>query len=173
MKKKVPYIIAVLLVVAMLSTIAVYKCPMTIAELYPGVELRNCKSIKAYCDIFDKGAESNGQTVIYSAGSDQFEAIIAQLEGRTFRKSLRNWLPSATKTHVPSNGDFRWELILEFENVPLHDGGTASGDMIHINNFYGILEYSDMNHGEMVRCSTAEQQQWLQDILSILSETHN
>lgn len=168
MNKRVVRILSVLLLVVVVLAIAIYKRPMTIEQLYPGIELKDCKSIKAFSYADYAGAEPNSEPVIYPAGSEEFEAIVNRLQGRTFRKSLRNLLPSGTKQHIAAPGDFQWELILTFDDTLLPDGTTGRGDIVHFRNFYGTLEYYDMN-GNTIRCNTAGQAQWLENIMAILS----
>ena len=94
MKKKLSFLLSVLLLATLLTTIAIYKRPMTLEQMCPGISLENCQSIKMYHYVEGTGAESGWVPAIYPARSEPFEAIMDQLEGRKFRKSLRNWLPS-------------------------------------------------------------------------------
>lgn len=171
MKKKLSYLLSVLLLATLLTTIAIYKRPMTLEQMCPGISLENCQSIKTYHYVEGNGAESDWVPVLYSAGSEPFEAIMDQLEGRKFRKSLRNWLPSnGIHCYPNTHEDIRWDLILTFGDTLMPDGSTERGDLITLHYFCGVLQYSDMN-GTFARCSTPEQQQWSAAIQSILTST--
>ena len=138
----------------------IYKRPLTLAQLCPELELDSCKNIVAYYSA-DKAGEDN--RVVFPSGNEEFDLIMEQIKYQEFRKALKNFLPSGTKTHQWSEGDFRWELRLEF------DDPAASGTLIHLRNFYGDLTIENMIGNQKIRCHTKDQQQWAEEILHILS----
>ena len=158
--KKRTILIFTLLVVLFLVTGAIYKRPLTLVQLCPELELDSCKNIVAYYSA-DKAGEDN--RVVFPSGSEKFDLLMEQIKYQEFRKSLKNFLPSGTKAHQWSEGDFRWELRLEF------DDPTARGTLIHLRNFYGDLTIENMIGDQRIRCHAKDQQQWAEEILHILS----
>ena len=56
--------------------------------------------------------------------------------------------------------------MFRFEDVLFPSGDMGSGDMLHIENFYGDIDLSF--DGEQMNCSVKNQEQWLKDVMSII-----
>ncbi len=166
MKKK-PILILTLLVLISLVAGTIYKRPVTLTQLCPEIELTSCKNIIAYYSVDKTGEQIR---IAFPSGSEEFDLLMEQIQHQEFRKSLKNMFPAGTKMHRWSEGDFTWELILEFDDpIPTKDGNTASGMLIHLKNFFGDLTIYNMIGEQEIRCHTKEQQQWAEEILHIIS----
>ena len=166
MKKRTVLILVVLILISLVAGM-VYKRPVTLDQLCPELELDSCKNIVAYYSA-DKTGEDN--RVVFPSGSEEFDLLMEQIKHQKFRKSLKNFLPSGTKTHRWSEGDFKWEIMLEFDDPsPVKDGSAAVGTLIHLRNFYGDLTIENMAADQKIRCHAEDQQQWAEEILHILS----
>lgn len=76
-------------------------------------------------------------------------------------------LPRGTKNHRYREGDFQWTVLFRFENVLFPSKDTGTGDLLHVNNFYGDLTlYSD---GETVQCGFSGQEPWARDVMDIIT----
>ena len=54
-----------------------------------------------------------------------------------------------------------------FESVLFPSKDTGTGDLLHVNNFYGDLTlYSD---GETVQCGFSGQESWTRDVMDIIT----
>ena len=145
---------------------AIYKRPVTLAQLCSEIELNLCKNITAYYSL---GKTAVGEKVDFSSENEEFNLLIELIQQQKFRKSFKNFFPSGTKIHPLNNGDFKWEIMLKFNDpIPMKDGSTASGVLIHLNNFYGDLTIDNMVSRQSIRCNTKNQQQWAREILRII-----
>ena len=165
MKKLIVRTVIGLLLCAGIVFALVYTRPMTVADLCPGLDLLQCQGIRGYYRI-DPDVENISFTL--RAGDDAFMPLLAQFRERKFRRSLLSLLPNSTKIHPITDGDYKWELFFQFDDVILPDGSTVSSDLLHFNNFYGILE---LHYGkETWRCTTSDLDIWLSDVMYILSD---
>ena len=139
--------------------------PLTIEQMVPGLELDACVGMAAYYTDDPKG-EPN-QRVELSLEDEAFSPLLELVQDRKFSRSPFWWIPAGTKTHLWEDGDFRWELMLLFENVPLPDGSIGSGAMLHLNNFFGELELRGYD-GRTYPIQTSGQEQWVEAIMEIL-----
>ena len=138
-----------------------YGRPMTLEEICPGVKLDQCTKINAvYSTYSDKGL--NQQTTLLPE-DEAFPRLLELLQERQFCRSPLWWIPRGTRTHRVSREDFKWDLSLVFENVPLPDGSAGTGYMLHLNNFFGDLDLRF--DGETWPIRTADQEQWLSDVM--------
>lgn len=157
---------AALIAAAMLCMIAavlVYTRPLTIEQRYPVLDLSQCTLIRGY---FHDGTSAEAANFTIAPGDPNFGEMIERFQSAAFKKRLRNMLPRGTKTHLYEDGDFRWFVVFQFEDVLFPSGDTGSGDMLHVNNFFGDVELSF--DGEQVECSVENQEQWLKDVMSII-----
>ena len=166
MKKRTILILTLLLVISLLVG-ALYKRTVTLHQLYPELTFDSCKNITAYYSV-DKTGEDN--RVEFLSDSKEFDLLMEQVMHQEFRKSFQNFLPTGTESHRWTEGDFKWELILEFDGpISMKDGSTASGTLIHITNFFGDLTIYSLSNEKSVRCYAKNQQQWAEEILLIIT----
>jgi len=76
-------------------------------------------------------------------------------------------LPQGTKTHLTKDGDFKWDVMFEINDVEFPDGSVVSGTLISVNNFFGVLEVHF--DGDVWRCTTRDKKEWLSDVMSLIS----
>ena len=148
-----------------------YTRPMTLEQSCPGIDLSECRGINISYSRYaaeDGRGHYDQDTRTLLPDDPGFSAALELLQGRSFRRSLLSLLPRGGRTHQNTPGDFQWGLDLCFENVPLPDGGTGSGYMLRLNNFYGALDISfDV---ETWQARTDGQIQWLSDVMAVLEE---
>ena len=61
----------------------------------------------------------------------------------------------------------RIPVLFRFESVLFPSKDTGTGDLLHVNNFYGDLTlYSD---GETVQCGFPGQEPWTRDVMDIIT----
>ena len=87
-----------------------------------------------------------------------------------FRRSLINLLsPDGGSTHQPKDGDFIWDLSFNFGPTDFPDGSTGKGTFIQCRDFYGTLRVFTAIDGKTFRCTTSEQEVFLQQVYDIVS----
>lgn len=165
MKKSIKLIIGATVVICIIACSLVYTRPRSLVQRYPYLDFLQCSEIKGYC--FTAPGEEDKQFVIKSTDSD-FNGLVDLIQSSKFRTRLDNILPQGTKTHTYTDGDYKWDVILCFDNVNFPDGCTVSGDFLDINNFFGNLSFTF--NGETIQCSIDEQDQWTKDIMDIISQ---
>ena len=163
MKKYVGIGLAVL-VLAVLAAGLWYSRPLTIEELCPGIHLEACTEVRFDYNTFDTQEMADCTQSLRLEGED-LPPLLELLRGRKFRRSPIFWPTEGGKTHLWREGDFRWYLSLAFEDVPVK-GGTGSGFMLRLDNFFGELKMSF--DGDTWRVTTADQEQWVADMMARL-----
>lgn len=96
----------------------------------------------------------------------QLTALFAQ---QKFCRSLANLLPQGGTTHQPKDGDFIWDLSFNFGPTDFPDGSTGKGTLIQCRDFYGTLRVFTSIDGKTLRCTTSEQEAFLQQVYDIIS----
>ncbi len=168
--KKIKKIIFATLFLILLVSVLIYTRPMTLAELCLGVDITQSVSVRG--DFFlatSDGAPSVETTSPFEIYRDdeRFGQIIELFESRKFRRSLVNLLPQGTKTHLTKDGDFKWDVMFEINDVEFPDGSVVSGTLLSVNNFFGVLEVHF--DGDVWRCTTRDKKEWLSDVMSLIS----
>lgn len=173
MKKRLPCTLIVLAVLILVMTAAGlwYTRPMTLEQFGSGIKLSECTQIRVYYyqRTEDSSAYAGNSELTLTPESPEFSALLAQFQGRTFRRSLLSLLPRGTRTHVLSPGDFSWEVLFSFENVPMPSGSTVSGPILQCKNYFGKLDISLASTSTTWRATTAGQSQWLSDVMAIIN----
>ena len=72
-------------------------------------------------------------------------------------------------THQPKDGDFIWDLSFNFGPTDFPDGSTGKGTFIQCRDFYGTLRVFTSIDGKTLRCTTSEQEAFLQQVYDIVS----
>lgn len=158
---------AVFIGVALLciAAVFVYTRPLTIEQRYPVLDLSQCTLVRGY---FRDGTSVEDIQFTFAPDDLHFDQMIELFQSVAFKKRLRNILPERTKSHLYQGGDFKWSVTFRFENVLFPSGDTSSGDMLRIDNFFGDVALSF--DGELVECSVKDQEQWLKDVMSLLTQ---
>jgi len=163
MKKRVKTTFFVTVLFCIAAFVLVYTRPLTIEQRYPVLDISQCTQIQGY--YYDGTGVEHIHFTIYP-DDIHFDEIIEQFQVTAFKTKLRNIFPRGTKTHRYNKGDFQWEIMFRFEDILFPSGDMGSGDMLHIRNFYGDIDL--FFDGEQVNCSVKNQEQWLEDVMSIL-----
>ena len=134
----------------LLGCVLLYTRPMTLSRLCDGVELSRVQSITVSYEIYP-----DNEFVQFDIDREdpRFALLMEQLAAQPFRRSVLNIFPPTAKTHSLHDGDYKWELSLQFSDVTLRSGETVSGALIHISDFYGKPEIRFV--GKTVKCSAA------------------
>lgn len=166
--KRRRFIIAAVVIVLVLAAAWLwYTRPMTLERLCPGIELSQCTEIHGNFSLpnsFDR------LSVSLTPEDEGFTALLAQLQDRTFRRSVRGLLSGGGGTHIGwSEKDTNWNIHLYFDSVILPNGEEISGAIIWFSNFYGSVELHYAGYKTWYKVSAADMQQWLTDIQNILA----
>ena len=164
MKKKrlLPLGILAVLVLAALT----YTRPMTLQEIGK-VDIAQCESVSGY---HRRAPDSEFTSFELSADDARRSQLIDLFAQQKFRRSLINLLsPDGGSTHQPKDGDFIWDLSFNFGPTDFPDGSTGKGTFIQCRDFYGTLRVFTAIDGKTLRCTTSEQEVFLQQVYDIVS----
>ena len=164
MKKKrlLPLGILAVLVLAAL----IYTRPMTLQEIGK-VDIAQCESVSGY---HRRAPDSEFTSFELSAEDARRSQLIDLFAQQKYRRSLINLLsPDGGSTHRPKDGDFIWDLSFNFGLTDFPDGSTGKGTFIQCRDFYGTLRVSRVIDGKTLRCTTSEQEVFLQQVYDIIS----
>ena len=164
MKKKTKCLAAAAILAGGLLAAAIYTRPRTIAQRYPFLDLDQCIQIHGY---YSEGIQAEDTRFLITPEDPHFKEALRLFGSPAFRTKLGNLLPRRTKTHRYSEGDFQWIVLFRFESVLFPSKDTGTGDLLHVNNFYGDLTlHSD---GETVQCGFSGQEPWTRDVMDIIT----
>ena len=164
MKKKqlLPLGILAVLVLAAL----IYTRPMTLQEIGK-VDIAQCESVSGY---HRRAPDSEFTSFELSAEDERCSQLIDLFAQQKYRRSLINLLsPGGGSTHRPKDGDFIWDLSFNFGPTNFPDGSTGKGTFIQCRDFYGTLRVFTSIDGKTLRCTTSEQEAFLQQVYDIIS----
>lgn len=164
MKKKrlLPLGILAVLVLAAL----IYTRPMTLQEIGK-VDIAQCESVSGY---HRRAPDSEFTSFELSAEDERCSQLIDLFAQQKYRRSLINLLsPGGGSTHRPKDGDFIWDLSFNFGPTDFPDGSTGKGTFIQCRDFYGTLRVFTAIDGKTLRCTTSEQEVFLQQVYDIVS----
>ncbi len=169
-KKHLIFCLCAVLLLVLVAGALWYTRPIMLKDLYPGLDLSACDEIKVLSAVYHPTSSARDQDEYQFTMSPEDPVcplILSQFQNRTFRRSLLGLLPRGTWYHSPQAGDFQWDLALHFdESFPLPDGSTATGDLIHLSDFYGKLELH--HNGNTWRCTTADMDRWRSDVMDLI-----
>ena len=164
MKKKrlLPLVILAVLVLAAL----IYTRPMTLQQIGK-VDIAQCESVSGY---HRRAPDSEFTSFELSTDDARRSQLIDLFAQQKFRRSLINLLsPDGGSTHQPKDGDFIWDLSFNFGPTDFPDGSTGKGTFIQCRDFYGTLRVFTAIDGKTFRCTTSEQEVFLQQAYDIIS----
>jgi len=165
MKKNLKLIISAIVLIGIIAFSLIYTLPMTIEQRYPYLDASKCTQIQGY---YFRGTDSEDTWFVINSDDPHFDELIEIIQSSAFKTKLLNILPQGTKTYRYGDDDFKWNLMLLYEDVYFPDGSTGSGHLLHIDNFFGDLSIT--SNGEQVCCSVNNQGQWLKNVMSIISQ---
>ena len=144
----------------------IYTRPMTLQEIGK-VDIAQCESVSGY---HRRAPDSEFTSFELSAEDERCSQLIDLFAQQKFRRSLINLLsPDGGSTHQPKDGDFIWDLSFNFGPTDFPDGSTGKGTLIQCRDFYGTLRVFTSIDGKTLRCTTSEQEAFLQQVYDIIS----
>ena len=153
-------ILAVLVLAAL-----IYTRPMTLQQIGK-VDIAQCESVSGY---HRRAPDSEFTSFELSAEDERCSQLIDLFAQQKYRRSLANLLPQGGTTHRTQDGDFRWEVGFCFDATDFPDGSTDKGTLIQCRDFYGTLRVFTAIDGKTLRCTTSEQEAFLQQVYDIIS----
>ena len=164
MKKKQLLPLGILVILA--AAALIYMRPMTLQEIGK-VDIAQCESVSGY---HRRAPDSEFTSFELSAEDERRSQLIDLFAQQKFRRSLINLLsPDGGSTHQPKDGDFIWDLSFNFGPTDFPDGSTGKGTLIQCRDFYGTLRVFTAIDGKTFRCTTSEQEAFLQQVYDIIS----
>lgn len=167
-------ILIALCVVAVLALLAAIFCfwytrPVSFADLSPGVDLPPCQEIRIYATYYNGSQDLDDYELTITPEDPAFDQLLSLFEAQTYRRSLGNLLPQGTRHHNTQPGDFRWEVILHYEDEVLFPNGSwGRGDLLQFRDFFGALDV--FFDGEIWQATVPDQDQWLSDVMEIIRQ---
>lgn len=144
-----------------------YTRPMTLRQLCPEVDLARCSSITVYYEVAPSAEQ---ERIVLEPSSPTFQAILKELQDRTFSRSLTSLLPRGTRTVRTTDGDFQWELLLEFDStIVTPDGNEHQGMLLRLRNFFGRLSLDHMLADRTWDVTTKGQEVWVSQVMDIIT----
>lgn len=168
MKKKSLVLLLLVLAVLLAGGGAMwYTRPMTLRQLCPEVDLARCSSITVYYEVVPSAEQ---ERIVLEPSSPTFQAILKELQDRTFSRSLTSLLPRGTRTVRTTDGDFQWELLLEFDStIVTPDGNGHQGMLLRLRNFFGRLSLDHMLADRTWDVTTKDQEVWVSQVMDIIT----
>ena len=165
--KRKHLVIAAAVVLVMAAAWLWYTRPIAFERLCPGIDLSQCTKIDGSCSP----PNSFERLIVNLTPEDEaFTSLLAQLQDRTFRRSVRGLLSGGGGTHIGwSEKDTNWDIHLYFDSVILPNGEEISGAVIWLSNFFGSVELHYAGYKTWYKVSAADMQQWLMDVQKILT----
>jgi len=168
MKKKLKFAVLSALAFGFIAFGLFYTRPLTIEQRYPFLDFSKCIQIRGYLHSYgDDSGEIEDQQFIITPDQPHFEQLIASVRSAEFKTELSNLLPDGTKFHRYEDGDFKWNVTMRFDDTEFPNGEISRGDFLRIENFFGDLELHF--GGENIDCTVSDKQQWVKDIMDIIS----
>ena len=155
-------ILMISVTVLLLAAYLIYSRPMTIQQRYPMLDLEQCTDLRGYYEI---GGQGRIEFTV-DKNSEDFETLCTLLYEQAYRRSLKDLLPHGTRTYRVLPEDFEWEVFFQFEDVAFPDGSHTSGRILRVDYWYGELDIHF--YGDIVSCSTKQQESWAKTVLDII-----
>lgn len=162
--KRARLVVSGIIIFILIVIVLIYSRPMTLAQMCAGIDVAESENVHGY--YFIAPATEDAKFEI-GEEDEMFSRITDLFSSRKFRRSVRSLFPQGTKVHSYKNGDFKWEVMFRFTDVKLPNGDICSGEIIRVSNFFGKLEVHF--NGKVWRCSTRDQDAWLNEVMSIIS----
>ena len=153
-------ILAVLVLAAL-----IYTRPMTLQQIGK-VDIAQCESVSGY---HRRAPDSEFTSFELSAEDERCSQLAGLFARQKFRRSLLSFLPQGGTVRQTQDGDIRWEVCFNFGLTDFPDGSTGKGTLIQCRDFYGTLRVFTAIDGKTLRCTTSEQEAFLQQVYDIVS----
>ena len=169
MKKKSLVLLLLVLAVLLAGGGAMwYTRPMTLRQLCPEVDLSQCSSITVYYEVVPSAV--GNERLVLERDDPAFDTLLKELQDRTFSRSLTSLLPRGTQTVRTADGDFQWELLLEFDTtIVTPDGNGHQGMLLRLRNFFGRLSLDHMLADRSWNMTTSDQEAWVSQVMDIIT----
>ena len=169
MKKKSLVLLLLVLAVLLAGGGAMwYTRPMTFGQLCPEVDLSQCSSITVYYEVVPSAV--GNERLVLERDDPAFDTLLKELQDRTFSRSLTSLLPRGTQTVRTMDGDFQWELLLEFDTtIVTPDGNGHQGMLLRLRNFFGRLSLDHMLADRSWNVTTSDQEAWVSQVMDIIT----
>ena len=173
MKKRIRAILAAGILLGIFLFVLVYTRPLTIEQRYPALNLSQCTQMRGNFGTFTAGAGFEQEQFILYPDDPDFSKLVDLLRSARFKTKLDNLLPEGTTTHPITEGDVKWMVTFQFEDlIPFPDGSMGKDDLLTINSFCGD-RYEGIGlsfDGETVRCSLSDQGRWSQSVMDLITQ---
>lgn len=170
MKKKPLTLLLLVLAVLLAGGAALwYARPMPLRQLCPELDLSQCSSITVYYEVV--GRTEGNQRLVLEPDDPAFDTLLREFQSRTFSRSLTSLLPSPKARTIPTeDGDFQWELMLEFDTpVVTPDGNGHQGMLVRLSNFFGSLSLDHMLADRTWNVTTQDQEAWVSQVMDTIA----
>ena len=164
MKKK--WFLSIGILAFLVLAALIYTRPMPLEALCEA-DVTQCQSVFGY---HFRAPQVEDTRFEFPSNDTRCAQLIALFAQQKFRRSLINLLsPDGGSTHQPKDGDFIWDLSFNFGPTDFPDGSTGKGTFIQCRDFYGTLRVFTAIDGKTFRCTTSEQEVFLQQVYDIIS----
>ena len=166
MKAKLKIMIPLLILMVLAAAALIYTRPLSLSQICDDIDIAKIESLNVTYEVY-----SDDEVVQYNINRDDpcFLLITDLIAGQKYRRTIWNIFPQTSKTHILRDGDFKWELGCVASDAVLSNGEIVSGTVIHISNFYGKLEITFAAEGKSWRCTTADQERWISEIMDTIA----
>ena len=122
-RKRLPRIITLAILAALVVAWLIFTRPMTLEEIYPGLDWEKFEQITVYGTqnwradtgkahkVFDQYRYNQDYESI-PIDHELARELVELLKAQTFRRKLSSFFPSGTRYHITEDGDYHWSLML-------------------------------------------------------------
>lgn len=173
LKKRIKLIIGAIVILCIICIIVsclMYTRPWTVEQRYPYLDFTRCVEITCYCFPASGEPDQSFSVKSFSITStdDGFYEMIDIIQKAVFKTRLRLLLPQETKMQTYSDGDYKWQVIFDFDAIDLPDGNIVSGEILCISNFFEDCSFTF--NGKTVQCTVEQREQWENKIMDTISK---
>ena len=156
------------LIAVLVASILFYCRPMTLEQI-TGVDVAKSISLKEELISYQSGEGTVHQAVVLK-GEPGYDEMVELFRTKTFRRSMWNlFAKEGTELHAVENGDEKWQVGFCYEEEYARDGGTVSGELLRVKNYFGKLTvWTDGNI--TITCKTNDQFAWIDTVSARIAE---
>lgn len=148
-----------------------YTQETTVQGHVPELDPALCQSITARYFIHgERQPEEGMKEVTIRPGDPAFDQLVELVRNQKFARSLAGLLPRNGRSTRVEDGDFRWELLFDFDTViETPDGNGHSGQLLRIESWFGTLDLTFAHLDETWRdASTGNKTAWSAQVLETI-----